>query len=462
MKRYALFFTLVLPGAAAYAASAEPFDWPQWQGPDRTAVSKETGLLKEWPKGGPPLAWKIEGLGGGYSEPSVAAGRIYGMSNQGDDEVVWALSESDGKTVWTKTLGPTYSGASPGNEGPGCTPTVNGDRLYVVGMGGDVACLQVADGKIIWRRSFTKDFGARPPMWSYRESPLVNGDKLICTPGGPDAMLAALDKQTGKTIWKSKVPAASGGSSSGGGPGSGGGAGRGPGGGGGRGRGRGGMGGGGGAAYASAIAIEFEGQREYVQFTAKALVGVAASDGKFLWRYDRSANRMAINCATPIYHDGEIFTSSAYGAGGGLVKLSKDGDSVKADEVYHTDKLQNHHGGMILLDGCLYGATGGNEQGNLVCLDFQTGKILWREGENPKLGVPKGSVALVDGRIYYRTEDKGTVLLIEPDPKKYIECGRFEQPNRSHSKAWSHPVIANGKLYIRDQDLLFCYDVKAK
>ena len=331
-------------------------------------------------------------------------------------------------------------------------------------MGGDLACLQAADGKIIWRRSFTKDFGAHPPTWCYRESPLVDGDKLICTPGGPDAMLVALDKLTGKTIWKSKVPAASGGSGSGGGPGSGGGAGRGPGGGGsGRGRGRGGMGGGGGgAAYASAIAIDFEGQREYVQFTAKALVGVAASDGKFLWRYDGSANGMSINCDTPIYHDGEVFSSSAYKAGSGLVKLSKDGDSVKAEKVYHTDKMQNHHGGLILLEGCLYGATGGNEKGNLLCLDFETGKVLWREGENPKLGVPKGSIALADGRLYYRTEDKGTMLLIEPDPKKYIECGRFEQPNRSHSKAWTHPVIANGKLYIRDQGVLFCYDVKAK
>ena len=199
-----------------------------------------------------------------------------------------------------------------------------------------------------------------------------------------------------------------------------------------------------------------------MQFTAKALVGVAASDGKFLWQYDRPANRMGINCSTPIYHDGLVFAASAYDAGGGLVKLSKDASGgVKAEEVYSTAKMQNHHGGMILLDGCLYGANGGNGGGFLVCLDFQTGKVLWDERDGGQRRAPKGSVALADGRLYYRTE-KGTMLLIEPNPKQYVERGRFDQPDRSESPAWTHPVIANGKLYVRDQDVLLCYDVKAK
>lgn len=439
-------------------------------------------------------------------------------------------------------------------------------------------------------------------MWSYRESPLIDGDKVICTPGGDDAMLVALNKLTGETIWKSKVPeapASDSGSSSGrpdgpagppggfpsvmqfdrilaaldvdgnkeisadeissaptalgkldrnqdgnitgdevrgdfggrgGGPGGQGGPqGRpeGPGGparimrflpvhaaldadesgeidpteiknsvaalrkldgngdgkltedevrpqfGGGRDRGgsrggrggsggrRGGFGGGGGAAYASVIAIDFGGQRQYVQLTARALIGVAASDGKFLWRYDKPANRMGINCTTPVFHDGMLFASSAYGAGAGLVKLSKDADgSVKAEEVYATTDMQNHHGGMILLDGYLYGASGGNEGGALVCLDFQSGKVLWDQRDSAGRRA-KGSVALADGRLYYRMED-GTVLLIEPSPKQYIERGRFEQPDRSSAPAWPHPVIANGRLYLRDQDILFCYDIKAK
>ena len=229
------------------------------------------------------------------------------------------------------------------------------------------------------------------------------------------------------------------------------------------GRGPGGFGdsGGLGVAYASPIAIDFKGQRQYVQLTARALIGVAASDGKFLWRYDRPANRMDINCATPLFHGGMVFAASAYGAGGGLVKLNKDADgAVKAEEVYATTDMQNHHGGMILHDGCLYGASGGNEGGALVCLDFQTGKVLWDQRQSAGRRA-KGSLAFADGRLYYRMES-GTLLLIEPDPKQYIERGRFEQPDRSRLPAWSHPVIANGKLYVRDQDLLLCFDVKAR
>jgi outer membrane protein assembly factor BamB len=412
---------------AFLVSSASADDWPQWQGPDRNAISKERGLLKEWPKDGPPLAWKITGLGGGDSAPSIAAGRIFGMSNRGEDEVVWALSEKDGKELWVARLGLAFKQSWPqGKEGPGCTPTVDGERLYVEGLAGDVACLQVKDGKLLWQRSLQKDFGGELPTWSFRESPLVDGDRLICTPGGEDATLAALDKLTGKTIWTSKVP----GSPK--------------------------------ASYASVIAIDSNGQGQYVQLTQKALVGVAAADGKFLWRYDRAANSHGINCSTPIYQDSKVFASSAYGAGGGLLKLSKDENGgVKAEEVFFSRKMQNHHGGMIVVDGHLYGANGGNEGGALVCLDFKTGDVLWDERDDAERRAPKGSLALADGRLYYRTE-KGPVLLIEPNPKEYVERGRFDQPDRSKLPAWSHPVIANAKLYLRDQDLLLCYNVKAQ
>ncbi|MBN1806682.1 MAG: PQQ-like beta-propeller repeat protein [Sedimentisphaerales bacterium] len=464
--KFKIMLIAVIVMITAYGSLAA--DWPQWRGQNRDGKSTETGLLKEWPNAGPPLAWKIDKLGGGYSAPSIAAGRIFGMSNRGEDEVVWALSEKDGKEIWVTRLGPAFEQrASQGKEGPACTPTVDGERLYVVGLGGNMACLQVEDGKIVWQISMTDDFGGRPPMWSYRESPLIDGNKVICTPGSTEAMLVALDKLSGKTIWKAEVPSAS--SSDDGPAGSPGdrpGGFGGPPGGDDRGRGRprggpGGFGGGSGAAYASAIAIDFEGQRQYVQLTGKTLVGVTASDGKFLWKYDKPANRMGINCSTPIYHNGYVFASSAYGAGGGLVKLSKAADGVvKAEEVYSTSEMQNHHGGIILLDGYLYGASGGNEGGALVCLDFQSGKVMWDQRESAGRRA-KGSVALADGRLYYRMED-GTMLLIEPDPKQYIEHGRFEQPDRSRAPAWAHPVIANGKLYISDQDVLLCYDIKAK
>lgn len=208
MQRCPFLAVLILLSASAFADPPEAFDWPQWQGPDRSGVSKETGLLKQWPQGGPPLAWRIEGIGGGYSAPSIAAGRIFGMSNRGDDEVVWALSEADGKELWVTRLGPACrEGGRQGNEGPGCTPTVDGDRLYVLGAGGDLACLNVQGGEFVWRRSLVDDFGGRMPMWRYNESPLVDGEKVICTPGGEDATVVAVDKMTGKTIWKSQMPA---------------------------------------------------------------------------------------------------------------------------------------------------------------------------------------------------------------------------------------------------------------
>ena len=551
-------------GAIAQSALSGQFDWPQWQGSDRTAHSKETGLLKEWSKDGPPLAWKIKGLGGGDSTPSIAAGRIYGMSHRGSDEFVWALSEKDGKEIWAVRIAPAQPQNFPqSKEGPSATPTVDGDRLYVMGLAGNVACLQVADGKVVWQRSMATDFGARSPMWSFRESPLIDGNKVICTPGGEETTLVALNKLTGETIWKSFVPD----------------------------RGTGGApqtpgpaanrpsmmqndpvlstldkdrskeisadeitaaptalsaldknqdgkisedevsppraDGGGqrprrgpgimrmmkansaldadesgtieeaeiknavaalqkldanrdgklteeeagmksfgpqntGAAYSSAIAVDFGGQRQYVQFLATAVAGIAAADGKLLWRYDKPANGMKLNISTPIYHDGHVFAASAYGAGGGLARLSKNANGeITAEEVWFSKSMENHHGGVILHEGALFGANGGNGGGYIACLDFKTGEVLWNERDSDKRRVTKGSVAFADGRIYYRTEE-GPIVLIEPSRKEYLERGRFNQPERTDKPAWAHPVIANGKLYIRDQDTLFCYDVKAK
>ena len=424
MHRYAWFVMAVLSGTTAVAA-----DWPQWQGPDRNAISKETGLLKEWPKDGPPLAWKVKDLGGGYSAPSVAAGRVFAMSNRGNDEVVWALDEKNGKELWSTRLGDAYKGQRmpQGKEGPGCTPTIDGEFAYALGSGGDLVCLQVTDGKVVWRKSLTADFGGTVPQWAYRESPLIDGDNVIVTPGGREATLVALKKKTGEVVWKAQVR------------------------------------GGDAAAYSSVIAVDGGGQRQYVQLLTRGLVGVAAADGKFLWRYDRPASGFGINCTTPLSHDGQVFASAAYNTGGGLVKLSKeDQGGVKAEEVWFSRNMQNHHGGVLLLDGSLYGANGGNEGGFLVCLEFKTGKVMWDERDKPgRKGVKKGSVAFADDRIYYRQED-GTMILFEPSPKEYLERGRFEQPDRSRQPDWTHPVIANGKLYLRDQDVLLCYDVKKK
>jgi outer membrane protein assembly factor BamB len=423
--------------AVAHGALSAQFDWPQWQGPDRNAESKETGLLKEWPKDGPPLAWRANGIGTGMGGIAVSRGRIY-TTGDDNDATAWlfALDESTGKVIWKAEIG---RGGNPGNMfkpyGPRATATVESDRLYILSQQGDFVCF-TTDGKEVWRVNYVKDFSGIMPVWGFAESPLVDGDKIICTPGSEDATLMAIEKATGKPIWKCRVPEGPTGDR--------------------------GFLGKSGAAYASVIAVDFEGEREYVQLTATTLVGVSAKEGKLLWRYDRASTTHRINCSTPIYRDGMVFAASAYDGGGGLVKLSKDGKGgVNADEVWFSRKMQNHHGGVIVVDGCLYGANGGNGGGDLICLDFKTGNVLWDGRDLPGKPAPKGSLLLADGRLYYRTE-KGAMLLIEPNSKEYIERGRFERPDRSKEPAWPHPVIANGKLYLRDQDNLFCYDVRAK
>lgn len=399
--------------AAEAARRSRNFDWPQWQGQDRTAVSKETGLLQDWPKDGPPLLWSLNTLGGGYSTPSIAAGRIFGMSFRGDEEVVWALEEKTGEEIWSVKIGAANRSVGY-NEGSRCTPTVEGDRLYALGLSAELVCLQTKDGKGIWRKNLRKDFDGNVGGWGYSESPLIDGEKMLCTPGGKKATLAALDKKTGDTIWLASIKD------------------------------------GNQAAYSSIVAADVAGQREYIQFLAGGVVSVTADEGKFLWRYSKPS--AGINCSTPIYHDQCVYAAAAYGKGGGLVQLSREGDQVKAEEKYFHKNMENHHGGLVLVDGYLYG----EGSGRLICLEFKTGKEMWRES---KAG--KGSIAYADGRLYYRNEN-GPILLVEANPQKYVEQGRFNQPKRSGNKAWPHPVIANGRLYIRDQQYLYCYDVKQK
>jgi outer membrane protein assembly factor BamB len=412
-------FRSVLPGLLGLAgfcwsiASTHADDWPQFRGPDRTGISKEKGLLQSWPKEGPKLAWQVEGLGGGYSSLAIAGGRIYTMSFRGDDELVLALDETNGKEVWHTKIAAANRHVGYG-EGPRCVPTVDGKYLYALGVSGDLACLQVADGTPVWQHNLVKEFGGSVPSWGYSESPLVDAEKVIATPGGKKATLAAFDKRAGTVLWQSEVPE------------------------------------GDQAQYASIAVANVSGEREYVNFLHGGLVGVAAKDGKYLWRYNAPANGTA-NCSMPVVSGAEVFGSSDYGTGGGLVKLTKNGGGVKADEVYFTKEMKNHHGGMVLVKGYLYGANGGV----LGCIEFQTGKVMWQERKPGK-----GSIAFADGCLYYRNEG-GPMYLVEANPEKYVEKGHFDQPNRSGQNSWTYPVVANGKLYLRDQDVLLCYDVRS-
>lgn len=393
-------------------AVAAEFDWPQWRGPNRDGVSSETGLLQQWPKQGPPLAWKARGLGGGFSGVSVAEGRIYTMGDATDASFVYALKETDGQQLWAAKVGRT--GGGDGHPGPRCTPTVDGNLVFALGQFGDLVCLEAATGRERWRKNLASDFaGKMMSDWGYSESPLVDGNQLICTPGGAEGTLVALNKETGAELWRTKDL-----------------------------RDR--------AAYTSIITASIGGQRQFIQLTDASVFGVAP-DGKLLWRAPRRGNVAVV--PTPVFYDSSVFVTSGYGVGCNMFRVNAAGGQFKAAQVYANKVMVNHHGGVVRLGEHLYGYSDGK---GWVCQEFKTGNMIW--SEKSKLG--KGSIAAADGRLYLRNEDNGVVVLLEASPQAYKECGRLEQPGRSDLRSWPHPVIANGKLYLRDQDVLLCYNVK--
>ena len=421
---------LVFAAVPAFAADPGPFDWPQWRGPNRDGLSKETGLLKEWPAGGPKQVWKITGLGDGFSTPSVSAGRLYLMGTKGKDEYMICLNEKDGSRAWDVKAG-TETGGYPA---PKSTPTVDDGFAYAVSSDGTLVCVDIAKGTLQWKKGYKSDFHGQPGGWAYTESPLIDGDLLIGTPGGSDAAVVALQKKTGEVVWKTAVkgiarkPAPEGKKQKpGGGPDY------------------------SQAGYSSVVKAEIGGVKQYVQFLSGGVIGVNAKDGKLLWHYEEPANQTA-NISTPVVQGDYVFAATAYSTGGGQAKIVKTGNGFEAEQQYFLSRFQNHHGGVVLVKDHLYG-TGG---GSLFCVDFKTGKIAWEDRS-----VGKGSVTYADGHLYVRGEN-GKVALVEANPEKYVETGRFDQPDRSKQAAWPHPVVANGKLYLRDWDVLLCYDVKAK
>jgi outer membrane protein assembly factor BamB len=397
-------------------------DWPQWRGPERTGISRETGLLKEWPKEGPKLLWKQTKIGGGYSTPAIVGERLYLMADRQGDEFVVALSAKDGAEIWATRAGKVGPNIGPQYPGARSTPTVEGDRIYALGSDGDLVCLD-KEGKPLWSKSLRKDFDGVPGQWAYSESVLIDGERLICTPGGAKATLAALKKSDGTTIWTCAVPEADK------------------------------------AAYASVIPVDVEGVRQYVQFVEKGVVAADARTGKFLWRYNKTKDPAA-NIPTVVARDGNVFTSTSRN-GSGLNRIKVTGDTVTSEEVYFNPTKLNSIGGVVLVGDYLYGAGVNNE---LVCMEFKTGSIKWQA---PSVG-PAG-LCYADGMLYVRgqggtgfgPEKPSFVALVAATPDGYKEKGRFEQPDHGGKPAWPHPVVANGRLYLRDGNVLLCYDVSA-
>jgi outer membrane protein assembly factor BamB len=388
-----------------------PSDWPQWRGPERNGVSKDTGLIKQWPSSGPQRAWSISGLGEGYGSLAIKGDRIFVQGTSGSSSVVFCLNRGDGKTVWSAALGSKVNEGR--GNGPRSTPTVDNDRVYALTENGDLVCLRAPDGSPVWRKNILRDFGGSNPGWLISESPLIDGDRVIVTPGGRGAGMVALDKMTGKVIWRAKELSDE-------------------------------------AAYSSAIAADVGGVRTIMNFTSRAAVGVRASDGKLMWTHSSPANGTA-NCATPVFADGKAFFTSAYGTGGALLGLSAEGGEVKAKELYFTKDMKNHHGGVVLVNGYLYGFS----DSILTCIEFATGKRMWA---NRSVG--KGSLTYADGMLYLFSENN-VVGLAEATPNAYVEKGRFSVSEQGRP-SWAHPVVIGGNLYIRDQGTLTAYDVKAK
>ncbi len=431
----------------AVAAFAD--DWPQFRGPDRSDVSKEKGLLKEWPKGGPKLLWKYDQAGTGFSGFAVVSDVLYTMGTRDDFEYAIALDIKDGKQpkqLWAAKIGPNFTTNKPTawGDGPRATPTVDGDLVYCLGGLGDLVALKRTSGEVVWRKSFVKDFqgiimdfgvGVTGPVgWGYCESPLADGDQLICCPGGPGGWMVALDKKKGSLLWQTKDLTDK-------------------------------------ATDSSAVVATIGGVRQYINSTFKGkgkgggVAGVDAKTGKVLWQFVTEKYELYAISPTPIVQDDLVYVT-ANTAGCNLLQITKDAAgnfSVKDLYKKQWQVMQNDHGGVVLLDGCVYGHGGPR---GWTCQDLKTGKEKWSDRNS--LEGKTGSLTYADG-CFYLLNEEGEVVLLAANPEEWQEKGRFTLPELSKIRereshraigVWTHPVVANGRLFLRDQELIYCYAVK--
>lgn len=408
MKRVVATVILLVMGSIAFGAE---FEWPQWRGPKRDAVSMEKGLLKEWPSSGPKRVWLYEKAGNGYSGPAIVGGKLFTMGTRGDSEILIALDAGSGEEIWATPLDKVYQNNWGG--GPRGTPAVDGDRVYALSGNGKLVCANLSDGKIAWEKNM-RELGGRTPSWGYAESPLVDGENVMCTPGGSKGAVAALDKKSGKVVWQSAEFKDD-------------------------------------AQYSSLVPAVINETPQYVQLTMSSIAGVSAKDGKLLWKAPWPGRTAVI--PTPIVRDNLVYVTSGYGVGCKQLKIGPDN---KVETVYENKVMKNHHGGVILVGDYLYG----HADAGWTCQNFKTGEQVWNHRE-----FKKGAIGYADGMLYCLEEDGGNVALVEASPSGWKEKGRFKLDPQTKIRAregriWTHPVITNGKLYLRDQDLIYCYDVR--
>ena len=399
------------------SASGEPAgEWPCFHGPRRDNKSTETGLLKSWPADGPKLLWGASGLGKGYSSVSVAGGRIHAAGMYRGQTAVVAF-DMDGRLLWRKTNGPAWRSTmshAVAYDGARGTPTVDDGRVYQLGECGRLAAFDARTGDEVWALDLFKAFGAETPKYGLGESVLIDGDKLICCPGGTKGYMVCLEKKTGKLLWANTEIEGT-------------------------------------VGYSSLVPVEFGGFRQLLGMSAKAVYGVDAATGKLLWSIPH-ANVRENSATDPVFHDGHVFATTGYGKGSILVRLAARAGGIAAETAWSTKLMDNHHGGVVLVDGCLYGA--GHEAKGWFCLDFLTGKPAWRADG-------KGSLTWAEGMLYC-LDEKGTMSLVEATPKEYRPVSSFGVPKGGAGLYWAHPVVCGGRLYIRHADKLLAYAIRAK
>lgn len=421
-NRARLSFLAMAAIAVIFSMEMKAQDWPQWRGPNRDGVSKEANLHLNWEEKKPSLLWTFRAAGAGYAAPVIVESVLYSHGAADGDDFAFALDTKTGQLKWKQRLGDLFV-MDRGNGSRGSV-TVDGDKLYLIRGGGQLHCLSATDGKLLWQKDFRSDFGGNIMShtdWGFSESPLVEGDLVICTPGGEQGTLVALNKNTGETVWRSTEWTDLGG-------------------------------------YSSPIIADIDGVRQVIQFTHKGVAGVAVKDGKLLWQSDVAGNRVAV-IPTPIYHNGIVYVASGYGSGCAAVRPVKSGDRFQADTIYVNKNMINHHGGVVLVNDHLYGFS---DASGWVCQNLKTGETIWKQRLRE---VGKGAVLAINDRLLLQDERTGLLTIISASPEGWQEHGRMEFPERSEMESvdkmvWTHPVVVGGKLYLRDHDLIFCYDLK--